>query len=1149
MTFPRLHSRRTARVGTRRALWLLCAAAGSLPAVRSVHAQQGGQSGIYIDPALSDKDARLSSSIKGNQVETLLSNYGLIGLGNGSINRAGVWPRGTGHGHLHMMTPIIAATVTANLGATDGQPVRIVSDGYIDNIEREPGGTLQWKFQPLSGYQNTGIAASSREVANSLNAQSWPGVWPGYPSEWNGRWLGYFGLNQFNADQEVLYRIDDSHNNEFLSQFRPDPARPEMGGLGMQIEVRHFQWSQPLAQDVLFNHYQVSNIGKTTFNTTNTPIFFGGYADLNMAGSGATDDVASFDRSQDMVFAYSYNGERTGRGIWTTFPNIPPGYMGWKFLESPGISTDGRDNDDDGMTDERRDNAAGQQLTRDQFLATLSNLELFRARYGEPSATKTVFWSGDEDGDWNAFDDANGNGRLDYEDLNNNGVLDEGEDTNGNGALDLESINDDKGSDGIGPGEDGYPGADADGTEGNGRPDQGEPNFGKTDNDESDQVGLTSFSAPNIGNVAISDEPAIWERVSNGQFELVNTETAPLNLGWLFGSGPFNLTPAQTERFSTAFVFGFDRDAIFRAANVAQRIYDSDYQFAKPPLTPRLTATPADGKVILTWDSRSERSRDPIYGFDFEGYQLIRSTDPSFQDAKTITDAQGNPQLYEAIAQFDLADGLTGPHPLQYGQEQGAPQGYTYFTGKDTGLQHYYEDTKVINGRTYYYALVAYDKGFDLSFVDKGIVTNRFLFPITPASTPFFIDARGGGIKSQSLNTAIATPRSRASTFTPGASPDSLTRTAGLAAGRIGFDPVVPDSLHSARYTVTFTDAPVLNTADIRTASYTITDQTTGQIVRNKIAVPQTLDRNAFTSRFDAEVLERGFVLNFTNRYADTARVRRLSGFDGDVATDLVPRVTLAPSWPSPIAPSRSIMIEFGDPNGPNIGTAFTGTSGTSTRPTKFKVVDLATGAPVEFIFTERSGFRNGIVDSSETITIAARPLPLNANDFLIEAWKVVFRGPTDPAKKANYRQIPAGTRFIIRTDQPFGAGDVFEGETTRGSVRTADAGDALGRIRVVPNPFKVTNEGAQPFPLGSGPFIQFTHLPASATVRIYTLNGRLIKTIQHDGSAGSSGEAGGVARWDLVTEDGLNAAYGLYIYHVTAPGVGETTGKFAIIR
>ena len=43
--------------------------------------------------------------------------------------------------------------------------------------------------------------------------------------------------------------------------------------------------------------------------------------------------------------------------------------------------------------------------------------------------------------------------------------------------------------------------------------------------------------------------------------------------------------------------------------------------------------------------------------------------------------------------------------------------------------------------------------------------------------------------------------------------------------------------------------------------------------------------------------------------------------------------------------------------------------------------------------------------------------------------------------------------------------------------------------------------------------------------------------------------EDNGTAYWDLLTKDRLAVSYGVYIYHVEAPGIGEKVGKFAIIK
>ena len=62
--------------------------------------------------------------------------------------------------------------------------------------------------------------------------------------------------------------------------------------------------------------------------------------------------------------------------------------------------------------------------------------------------------------------------------------------------------------------------------------------------------------------------------------------------------------------------------------------------------------------------------------------------------------------------------------------------------------------------------------------------------------------------------------------------------------------------------------------------------------------------------------------------------------------------------------------------------------------------------------------------------------------------------------------------------------------------------------------------------------------------IRIYTIRGYLVDTIEYHGSADY-----GAVSWDLVSKDGMDIAYGIYIYHVEAPGIGEKIGRFAVIK
>jgi len=78
---------------------------------------------------------------------------------------------------------------------------------------------------------------------------------------------------------------------------------------------------------------------------------------------------------------------------------------------------------------------------------------------------------------------------------------------------------------------------------------------------------------------------------------------------------------------------------------------------------------------------------------------------------------------------------------------------------------------------------------------------------------------------------------------------------------------------------------------------------------------------------------------------------------------------------------------------------------------------------------------------------------------------------------------------------------------------------------------------------------LRFINLPSDCVIRIFTLNGDLIKTIVHKATVGSVvGDAGGDEWWDLLTENRQLVASGVYIFHIDSK-VGQQTGKFVIIR
>ena len=70
---------------------------------------------------------------------------------------------------------------------------------------------------------------------------------------------------------------------------------------------------------------------------------------------------------------------------------------------------------------------------------------------------------------------------------------------------------------------------------------------------------------------------------------------------------------------------------------------------------------------------------------------------------------------------------------------------------------------------------------------------------------------------------------------------------------------------------------------------------------------------------------------------------------------------------------------------------------------------------------------------------------------------------------------------------------------------------------------------------------MQFVSLPDICTIRIYTLSGELINTLEHtDGS--------GAEDWNMLSESGRSIAAGVYLYNVESQ-YGNFNGKFAVVK
>jgi hypothetical protein len=94
---------------------------------------------------------------------------------------------------------------------------------------------------------------------------------------------------------------------------------------------------------------------------------------------------------------------------------------------------------------------------------------------------------------------------------------------------------------------------------------------------------------------------------------------------------------------------------------------------------------------------------------------------------------------------------------------------------------------------------------------------------------------------------------------------------------------------------------------------------------------------------------------------------------------------------------------------------------------------------------------------------------------------------------------------------------------------------------------------------------VRITNLPNKCTIKIFTMNGTLVRTIKRDvtdqediylGTAVGAGDDIKRSKripfveWDMKNQNNISVASGLYIIHIDAPNIGEKIVKwFGIMR
>ena len=512
--------------------------------------------------------------------------------------------------------------------------------------------------------------------------------------------------------------------------------------------------------------------------------------------------------------------------------------------------------------------------------------------------------------------------------------------------------------------------------------------------------------------------------------------------------------------------------------------------------------------------------------------------------------------------------------------------------GGDTGLEHMYVDSNnVYNGMTYYYAVVAYDKGYDLDFYELGFSEQENLLPIAPSECSIIVDLdRKGNVTNLSENAGkVVTNAPVAGYMGPNTSApgqEFVAHDSGYATGRIEVLTVDPTAVpENATYSLSFERAlgssiiyysvrdeqlkdeafviasgyGSLDRKNIDSTTVDITDESGATTYQ--LGIDYTMDyANGIIIATEGSVLEEMNTYVASYLYYPILNSSSTAGetdnpiFDGMkiyIFNDYIGVNVDSSGWVGVNAPycyrifdQRIHPADFEIIWEGDVGDSVT--ADYSNLPSPFRVRNITEDNEVTFRIYDINN--NDLWEPEEPILLMPYPgmqTPYMFVQFFPDSVMCPYN--EDDVLYDTTATIAKGDRFRITTVRPFTSDDKYHFTTRKSWVDNQLATDELDDIVVVPNPYVVTArwEPKHIYVSGRGPRkLDFINLPQVCTIKIFTMAGYLVDVIEH-----SSAYEYGTYSWDMLSKDGLEIAYGLYIYHVDAPNVGEKIGKFAVIK
>ncbi len=617
-----------------------------------------------------------------------------------------------------------------------------------------------------------------------------------------------------------------------------------------------------------------------------------------------------------------------------------------------------------------------------------------------------------------------------------------------------------------------------------------------------------------------------YDLLSKGTFDTLDTDPADKKM--LLSNGPFDLAYGDSVQLVFAVVFAWpewyytpsilgqpDRyaDHLKLNATNAKYIYHNNFKFPQPPDLPHITIVPDDRRLIVSWDNVSEKSIEPVISLpttdphNFEGYRLWKST----------SGAEGT---FTLLGDWDIVDVDDLGRPI----------------GKNTGLTHSYVDNNLTNGKTYFYAVTAYNKGEYLPHhygEDSAMV-------VPPLETGMTFG----------INLNAQTPGTPPSNYTAPGFKDFkfISGTATQASLTVTPEFLVRDSVRNQTYQISFKDPPSIRIdlqEDYLGPDLTVTNASTGDTVSVTLNFPITQPPTTMESD-----LFNGMKLSITGPNLlldriDSVRFRRPKSFVSVLTeTDfsgnyLSPQTSVVRKAPlSFFFQPHTYLVQYLAPDQTNVYDVTTG------EQLNYEVRSL--GHDYAIASFQRQVVSVDPTTGDTTWTWVNNPTGFKRRPYLPATGFGIYVPGVFIFVQDPVGEIQAGdSLFITLSGAPSPrAGDVYQFSTSGSSVNFQTD---LSVVKVVPNPYLVRAA----WDLDNDyEHIQFINLPTQCTIKIYNIAGDLIQTIEHSEPyvQGFDRQTRGTAFWNLMTRNNQKVSTGVYIYYLKSP-FGETIGRFAVIR